>query len=191
MMKYLFCGLFLLLTSTGNSQIFTTVQWQASAPLGDTIFYQPGESLTWKDFQGEPEKRSIAIAITASGFGFSMSMKSRNGKTTLMITVNCFFNKKNSWVKPGMRSDYALLHEQHHFDITYIAACQFVKKLKAANFTLSNYSALIDKLNDESYVELERMQNDYDGQTKNGQLKDVQAEWNKKIDQQLAALLTN
>lgn len=191
MMKYFFSALFLLLTSTGYSQIFTTVQWQASPPLGDTIFYQPGESLAWKDFQGDPEKRSIAIAITASGFGFSMSMKSRNGKTTLMITVNCFFNKKNSWVKPGMKSDYALLHEQHHFDITYIAACLFVKKLKAANFTLSNYSALIDKINDESYAGLEKMQNDYDGQTKNGQLKDVQAEWNKKIDLQLAALLTN
>lgn len=191
MMKYFYSGLFLLLTSTGYSQIFTTVQWQASAPLGDTILYQPGQNLTWKDFQGDPERKSVAIAITASGFGFSMSMKSRNGKTTLMITVNCFFNKKNSWVKQGMKSDYALLHEQHHFDITYIAVCLFVKKLKAANFTLSNYSALIDKINDESYAGLEKMQNDYDGQTKNGQLKDVQAEWNKKIDQQLAALLTN
>ena len=90
-----------------------------------------------------------------------------------------------------MKSNYALLHEQHHFDITYIATCLFMKKLKAANFTMSNYSNLIDKINDECYVELEKMQNDYDGQTKNGQLKDVQAEWNKKIDQQLAALITN
>jgi len=191
MMKYFLSALFIFLTSTVYSQIFTTVQWQGGTPVGDTILYQPEQKLEWKDFQGEPDKKSIAIAITSSGFGFSMSMRTRNSKTTLMITVNCFFNKKTSWVKSGMKSNYALVHEQHHFDITYITACMFVKKLKAANFTLANYESLLDKLNNESYAELEKMQNDYDGQTKNGQLKDVQAEWNKKIDQQLAALIIN
>jgi hypothetical protein len=29
------------------------------------------------------------------------------------------------------------------------------------------------------------MQNDYDGQTKNGQLKNIQAEWNNKIEKRL------
>jgi hypothetical protein len=35
------------------------------------------------------------------------------------------------------------------------------------------------------------MQNEYDGQTKNGQLEAVQAYWNKKIEKQLATLITN
>jgi hypothetical protein len=35
------------------------------------------------------------------------------------------------------------------------------------------------------------MQNEYDGQTRNGQLETVQASWNKKIEKQLAALATN
>ena len=143
------------------------------------------------DFKGMPVENSAAIAITSSGFSFKAGFKNSGSKATLIITVSCNFDRNLSWMKERGKNEYVLGHEQHHFDITYIAVCLFVKKLKAANFTLSNYSALIDKINDESYAGLEKMQNDYDGQTKNGQLKDVQAEWNKKIDQQLAALLTN
>lgn len=90
-----------------------------------------------------------------------------------------------------MRSDYALLHEQHHFDITYIVTCRFFQKLKNTAFTRDNYSELLDRINRAYYEELETLQNEYDGQTRNGQLKDVQLAWNKKIDGMLAALVIN
>jgi hypothetical protein len=192
-MRYLLFSLFLLVTGAAYPQLNTTILWQdaGNGPSADTIYYNPDSKLVWRDFQAEPDQKSIAAAITASGFGYSMSMKSRNNRSTLVITVYCFFNKKNSWVKQGQRSDYALTHEQHHFDITYIAASRFVSKLRAANFTLSNYESLLEKINDDSYSELERMQNDYDGQTRNGRLKDVQADWNKRIDLQLASMAIN
>ena len=190
-MKFFLSGLFLLLASTAYPQLFTTIQWQDSPnrAASDTIYYNPQSKLLWNDFRGDPDRRSIAAAITASGFGYTMAMRSRGGKATLVLTVYCFFNKQNSWVKSGMKSNYALLHEQHHFDITYIAASSFVKKLKSTSFTLSNYEALLDKLYTDSYNDLEKMQNDYDGQTKNGQLADVQANWNKRVDQQLSSLV--
>jgi hypothetical protein len=191
MLKYFFTISFII---TGypvfSQQLSTRVEWDVQAPdySGDTIYYNPQQKLTWKEFQGNPDRKSVAAAITASGFGFVMSMNSRGGRSTLVITVNCFFSKKSSWVKSGQKSDYALLHEQHHFDITYIAACGFVKKLKATTFTLQNYQELLEKLNTETYSEMEKMQNDYDGQTKNGQLEVLQEAWNKHIDKQLAAL---
>ena len=193
MSKIILSGLFIFFTCTATAQLFTTVQWQGfeSLPEGDTIYYQANNALNWKDFKGSPQKNSVAIAITASGFGYTVAMKSRGNKATLVISVFCFFLKNNSWVKQNMKSDYALLHEQHHFDITFIAASSFMKKLKAAAFTLNNYNSLLKKLHDESYAELEKMQNDYDGQTKNGQLSDVQSEWNMKLSRQLSALVTN
>ncbi len=192
-MKYYLITFFTFLSSTAYTQLTTTVQWQANkAPDShDTIYYSTNRKLDWKDFQGPPNARSIAAAITFSGFGYSLAMKSRNGKTTVAITVYCFYDKARSWVKQGMQSDYALLHEQHHFDITYIEACLFIKKLKTAAFTLSNYAELVESINNECNAELEQMQNDYDGQTRNGQLKNIQANWNKKIDGQLAALITD
>lgn len=192
-MKFFLSGLFLLLAYTAYPQLFTTIQWEntQNSPRGDTIYYEPQAKLAWKDFQAEPDRNSIAAAITASGFGYTMAMRSRGGKATLVVSVYCFFNKKNSWVKQKLRSDYALTHEQHHFDITYIAASLFVKKLRSASFTLSNYEALLERINNECYAELEKMQNDYDGQTKNGQLADVQADWNKRVDRQLSSLIIN
>lgn len=192
-MKYLFISIFFLLGKTATAQVHVIVQWQSltATETGDTIHYDGNRHLDWKDFQGTPDNKSIAAAITASGFGYSMSMQTRNNHTSIIITVYCFFDKAHSWVKKGMKTDYALLHEQHHFDITYIHAYRFVKKLQATTFTRNNYDELVEKINNEAYTELEKMQNDYDGQTKNGQLKEVQAWWNRKIDQLLLDLATN
>jgi FtsZ-binding cell division protein ZapB len=192
-MKYFLICIFFLFGKIASAQVNVIVQWQplAGTEAGDTIHYDNNRRLDWKDFQGTPDNKSIAAAITASGFGYSMSMQTRNNHTSIIITVYCFFDKSHSWVKKGMNTNYALVHEQHHFDITYLHACQFVKRLKAATFTRSNCDELVEKINNEAYAELEKMQNDYDGQTKNGQLKDVQADWNKKIDQLLLNLATN
>ncbi len=163
----------------------------ASNNSGDTIYYKPNEKLNWNDFKGEPNKQSIAAAITESGFGYRLSMQSTNKKATIEITVFCYFSKLNSWVKPDLKSDYALKHEQNHFDITYINACLFIQRLRAADFTPDNFVSLTEKINDECFNALEKMQNDYDGQTKNGRVKNIQLAWNKKIDQQLGSLITD
>jgi hypothetical protein len=78
-----------------------------------------------------------------------------------------------------------LTHEQHHFDVTYIITDLFIQKLRAAKFTATNYGDVVERIYAETCRELEKMQNEYDGQTKNGQLKNIQAEWNNKIDKRL------
>jgi len=35
---------------------------------------------------------------------------------------------------------------------------------------------------------MNKMQDDYDGQTKNGQLKDIQAKWNELLDQKITLI---
>jgi len=173
-----------------HAQLNVTIKWQPiKGHSGDTIYYDPERKLEWDDFKGKPVALSPAAAITESGFGYKMSMQSINRKTSVVITVFCYFNKKHSWVKKDMDSEYALLHEQHHYDITYINACLFVQKLKQAQFNPANYDYLVEKIHDESFKALEKMQDDYDGQTSNGRINRMQIIWNKKIDQQLAALI--
>ena len=175
------------------AQFTVTIQWHNIDPgnTGDTIYYNPEKKLTWRDFKGRPVSSSPAAAITESGFGYRMSMNSRNKKTNVVITVFCYFTKKNSWVKTGMNTDYALQHEQHHFDITYINATLFIQKLKEARLNQGNFNDLVEKIHDESFEALSKMQDEYDGQTSNGRIKQQQLIWNKKIEQQLTELITD
>lgn len=193
MIKNILVIIFFLVSHAAHGQFNVTIQWQQieRGSEGDTIYYRPGRKLTWKDFKGRPVANSPAAAMTESGFGYRMTMNAFNNKTNVVITVFCYFNKNNSWVKENMDSDYALVHEQHHYDITYINACLFVKKLKEAFFNKGNYNYLVEKIHDESFDILEKMQDDYDGQTKNGRINSLQYAWNRKIDQQLAAIPIN
>jgi len=191
-MKHLLIGFTLLLTQAVHAQLTATVSWRGVNRSGsDTIFYNPDSKLVWNDFKGHPDNRSIAAAITSSGFGYSCSMRATNNKGGLNISVYCFYDKDKSWVKRNLANEYALTHEQHHFDITYIATCIFIRKLRAAKFTFDNYNELLDRLYNESYDELESMQNQYDNETLNGRLKNVQADWNNKIDLQLSGMAIN
>jgi len=192
-MKIAFTFWVLFFTIAGFAQTTVKIQWVQHVPAAssDTIFYSPNRKLSWPDFKGIADAKSEAIAITASGFGFISGVKYKNGKVNIDISVYCYFGKSSSWVKAGRESAYALNHEQHHFDITYIATSLFMQKLKAASFTWENYNDVLNRIYSESSKQLEKMQNDYDGQTKNGQLETVQASWNKKVEKQLATLVTN
>lgn len=193
MMKYCLSFFLIIISSISVAQVTTTIQWKKSQTYssGDTIYYDPARKLDWSDFKGRPDKNSVAAAITESGFGYRMSMQHLNGRTNIIITVFCYFNNRKSWVKPEMDNSYALTHEQHHFDITYINACVFIKKLKEATLTEANYASLVDFIHDECYYALEKMQNEYDGQTSNGRIKKQQLDWNKKIDKLLTELITD
>ncbi len=174
-------------------QVTVSVKWQQHTPSvnNDTIYYSPSKKLIWQDFKGSVEKNSEATAITSSGFGYYAGVKYKDGKADIKITVYCYFSKSGSWVIKGKETAYALNHEQHHFNVSYIVTNNFIKKLKAAKFTWNNYNSLLDKFYTESRQELEKMQNEYDGQTKNGRLPEVQTMWNKKIENQIKEITIN
>lgn len=188
-MKYILTAAFILSSHFLYSQLQVSVNWAKPRAMenSDTIYYSTANKLEWGDFKGRPDNNSIALAITSSGFGFSAGIQTRNGKGTLNINVYCYFNKNKSWVKQDKASDYALNHEQHHFDVSYIATVRFFERLKTAKFTFANYNDLLNNIYQESTNELENLQNDYDGQTKNGRLEHVQKQWNGKIATMLAA----
>lgn len=193
MIKNTLIVILLLASSSVYAQLSVTIQWQQIKPGNntDTIYYNPDRKLNWSDFKGRPDAASPAAAITESGFGYRMSMNSYNNKTNVVITVFCYFNRKKSWVKKNMDSDYALTHEQHHYDITYINTCLFIQKLKQAQFNRGNYDYLVNKIHDECFAALDKMQNEYDGETSNGRISRMQTIWNKKIDKQLSEITTD
>jgi len=178
---------FILQVNAFGQNFNTEISYTTTLPKPEKqwIFYTPGETLSIEDFASTPVTSSEAVAITSSGFAFKAGYRNAAGKATLLITVYCTFDKNRSWMKDVGKNPYVLQHEQHHFDITYLATLEFIKQLQAAKFTNENYSRLLESIYNAATKNLEVMQNTYDNETSNGRLKDQQALWNKKVDQLL------
>lgn len=190
-MKSAFVFLLIAFSFTAGAQLTTNVVWteKSDLPKDDVIYYTTDKSLVWHDFAGKPPSDNGPVAaLTVSGFGYNAGIQSTNGKGTLNITVYCYFNKNKSWVKPGKNTAYILTHEQHHFDVSYLAAAIFVDKLQSAQFSFANYKELLPRIYQECAAIMNKMQNEYDGQTRNGQEKDEQYRWNDMIDARVSSL---
>lgn len=154
----------------------------------NTIYYKQGDLLTWNDFQGKPVEGNDAVALTNAGFGVKLAFHRVDNISQLVINVNCNFSKKDSWVKKGNNTPYILNHEQKHFDIAYFHTMLFIRKLKAATITNSNYAAVIEKLYNESATEMGAMQHQYDAETSHSRVAKSQELWDGKISEQLLFL---
>jgi hypothetical protein len=186
---FLFFLCFFLLGA--QAQITTTINWTEKTKLipKDVIYYNINKKLTWADFIGIPNRPYPIAAITTSGFGYTCSMQSTNGKGTINVNIYCFFSKPKSWVKKDKKTAYILTHEQHHFDATYIAAKDFIAKVKAATLTVDNMNEVISAIYKECYAALNKMQEDYDTETNNGRLTEKQKQWNTFFDQKLVTII--
>jgi hypothetical protein len=183
--------LFCLITISAAAQnLSAVINYTTSPNLDDKslIFYNGKRKLNWNDFKATANDNSEAAALTSAGLGFNETFDYTDGKATLIVTVYCEFNPNESWVKPDGRNDYILKHEQHHFDISYINTLLFIKKLKEAKFTTTNYKQLIRDAYKEAGKKMFDMQNQYDTETHHGIIKEKQAEWSDKIDAELQSL---
>lgn len=155
----------------------------------NNINYQPNVILSWADFKGKPVAASDAAALTNAGFGVKLMFRRVENTSHLVINVSCNFSRKDSWVKPGNKTDYILNHEQKHFDIAYIHTLLFIQNLRKASFSNSNYAAVIEKVYNETALGMSKAQNQYDGETSHSRIESKQAVWDKKISDQLAAVI--
>ncbi len=189
MNKKIFFFLILLLSSVAlyAQNLSVVVKYLAidGAASNDSIIYQPNQFLNWENFKGTPVESSDAAALTNAGFGLKLAFHRVENVSQLVIGVNCVFSGKQSWVKSGNKTAYILNHEQRHFDIAYIHTILFMKNIKAAHFTNTNYTAVIENIFNESVAAMNKMQVQYDAETNHSKIPERQAGWDEKISQQL------
>lgn len=157
----------------------------------DTIFHEFNKRLAWKDFKGVPDTKHFGGAVTASGYAFDADIKMEGKVIYLNIGVYVFFTKSQSWKKPSIKSDYHLLHEQVHFDITRMGAETFIRQLVNSKFTKDNYNELLDAVFDKSYNENLALQEQYDRETQHSINKQVQLQWNDRIATEMKKLASH
>lgn len=161
--------------------VHASIEKKKANSKSDTIYYDFNRQLTWSDFKGKPDENHFGGAVTASGFAFDSKMNSDGRNIYLDIQVYTFFIKNDSWKKPQINSDYHLLHEQHHFDITRMGAEKLVAELAKAKFTKDNYNSLLTSLFEKAYKENSDVQQQYDRETMHSIDTAKQQQWNEKI----------
>lgn len=154
----------------------------------DTVFYSPRRPLIWSDFKAIPNGKSQFAASVFPGFGYKGKTDVINGVIHLNLTMQVFMLQQGSWVKDAARNNYSLNHEQKHFDIVKVVAERFKKKIIPDSLTIEDYNSIIQYQYIESFREMNRMQEQYDGETQHGINKEAQARWDKIIDIELKNL---
>jgi hypothetical protein len=153
----------------------------------DTIFYSGDRPLIWDDFREKPRNNRFAASIFPS-FAYEGRSEVINGIVHINVVMKVYMLKNSSWVKEGARDDYGLNHEQRHFDIVKLVAERFKQKIQPDSLTIEDYNSIMQYHYLESYREMNRLQEQYDQETRHGLDQAAQERWNRRIDQELALI---
>lgn len=172
---------------TGKEQAQITVHIADQAKDKNLILFDRSRKLTIKDFKGRPDRDSHGVGATYSGISMEMQGISKNGTVTVNVTLTVYFDQTKSWMKPEGKTERVLAHEQIHFDLTAIKACDLAKAIEQGKFTADNVQQKIRDLQEYHTKELGKLQQAYDKESKHGTIVEKQAEWSAKVADQLAA----
>jgi len=163
-------------TLSGPS-IHVDAELKAETKDTDRIAWSSLRPLVLDDFIGKPDDLSRAAAITYSGIDFKYKTETLYGQVKILVTIVPFFDKTRSWCRTGSRNQKTLLHEQQHFDITAIKACELVTAIKGYPFTPANYMNELDQLYRQKEKEIAQWQEQYDQETRHGLIPAAQDKW--------------
>lgn len=150
----------------------------------DTVFYSPDRPLSWKDFQGQPRGSKYAASVFPS-FSYEGDSEIVDGFVHLKLSMKVYILKGSSWVRSSARDPYSLNHEQRHFEIVKVVVERFKKKILQESFLVDDFDLVIAALYVDAYREMNRMQDQYDGETRHGLDQGAQESWNRKLDEEL------
>ncbi len=150
----------------------------------DTVFYRVNQPLTWADFTATPRAGRYA-ALVFPGFAYEGGSDVKDGIIHLNLKVKVYVLRSSSWVKDVARDAYSLNHEQRHFDIVKLVAERFKQKIKPDSLTLEDYNSIVQYKFIESFREMNRLQEQYDGETQHGINQAAQAAWSQRIEADL------
>jgi len=174
-----------LKASNSGPSIEVQAEIAASSDDTDRIAWSGGRLLTLDDFKGRPDDLSRAAAATNSGLDVRTSQQTQYSQTRVVVTILPFFDKSRSWCRANNRNEVTLQHEQQHFNITAIKACELADTIRNFTFTPGNFMKELEQLYRQKEKEIQQQQELYDKQTNHGQASAAQAIWEKMIKELL------
>lgn len=156
---------------------------QAKPSHKDTVYYDVDRPLQWEDFRDKPERSSRFNASIFTSFSMQGKSMIEAGEIVQRLEIDVYMLPEQSWVRNP--SDYALNHEQRHFDVVRVVADRLIAKLKSLDLDPDWYEATINDAFFDAYREMNRLQEIYDKQTRHGMDTQAQAKWNGLLDEAL------
>lgn len=153
----------------------------------DTVYYN-SRKISWQDFKGKKQASSSFGAAIFTNFAYSTNFKIVNKIIEADVQTKTYMVKGMSWVSPNSYTNYALAHEQLHFDITKLVVARFkekISKLQADN--IADLSSILQYEYLESYREMNKLQKEYDEETTHSQNQVKQIAWQNKVNTWLEA----
>jgi hypothetical protein len=150
----------------------------------DTVYYDAKRPLVWKDFADKPNPKSRFNATIFASFSIQGKSLIESGMIVQTIEIEVYMLPAQSWVRNP--NDYALNHEQRHFDVVRIVADRLIHKLNKLELDPDWYEAVINDAYFDAYREMNRLQEIYDKHTRHGMDIIAQENWNRWIDEGLA-----
>ncbi len=151
----------------------------------DTVFYTPHRPLRWEDFKARPQPGGHFVASVFPSFAWEGRSEVVNGEILLHLKTKVYMLKSSSWVREGAKNAYGLNHEQRHFDIVKLIIERFKVKLQSMELTPEDYEGVLGYQYLEVYRDMNRLQEEYDSETRHGINKAIQEKWNQRIDEEL------
>ena len=151
--------------------------------ISDELYWSKTRQLTWSDFQGKiPDSTGLSAGVSVK-----LKLSYEINKKLISVRLICFLAKKESWYKDT--TNYALNHEQTHFNIGELIARMMRKQMDSLSKAKTKISINEIKTMFESYSnKLKEMQDLYDNETNHSLNFDTEIRWESMILEKLDKL---
>lgn len=180
MLHQVFAGALLALACS----LSTSAQAQANT-AGGTLHWSASRPLGLADFKGRPRPGEAHAALTSATIVAQVACK--GGQFTGHVQA-AFDPTASWWREPATMTPKLLRHEQLHFDITEVYARRLRQKLAGARIPCAQLGSVFQSLSQDVYADWEKAEEQYDRDTNHGLKPEPQAQWEGKVQQQLAEL---
>jgi len=130
---------------------------------------------------------SDVVAYAHCGWEYS-AVVSSDKLTPVIIRIKAIFIEDKSCKDDKKISDNSLLHEQKHFDIAEIFARKLRREVSEKIISSADYIEYFHKIYNKIAKEYNNFQSFYDQETRNGNNKGKQKEYNSIITNELELL---
>lgn len=153
------------------------------------IVWKEDLKLEWSNFKSESNlmNNSDVAAYANCGWEYSAVISSEKDRTVL-IKIEAIFMENKSWKDVRKISKNSLLHEQKHFDIAELFARKLRKETSERIISSADFIEYFHKIYNKISKQYKDYQSTYDKDTKNGNDKLKQQEYDYIITNELERL---
>lgn len=176
MKKYLFLLFSVLYLSCSGSRISELYKTYSSDYY---LYWSENRKLEWSDFQGKPvDTKKMASEIIVLN---PWSAEKPNLFAPTETTVLSIMDKKHSWVNKELVNEIALLYNQVIFDIHELYTRKIRKEFAGTEVGLDNMNEKFHSISHKYYKALVEEIQDFQSESKIGEIKEVVIEWAEKV----------